>query len=132
MGLKEYFETKRGTGVLATADAEGVIDVALFARPHVLEEGVGFIMPDRRTHQNLGANPHAAYLFIEESAEEGKSYTGKRLTLKKKAEELDTERVRTLRRRTYDDDKRDRYLVLFDVLETRPLVGDAEAYAKEE
>ena len=129
MDWKEYFESKRGTGVLATSNAEGVVDTAIYARPHVTADGVGFIMPDRRTHQNLGENLRATYLFIEEPNEEGGGkYTGHRLYLKKTGEEKDTERVRSLRRRTYLDEKTDRYLVLFDIEEARPLVGDEGAF----
>ena len=126
MNWKEYFETHQGTGVLATADAKGAVNAAIYARPHVLAEGLGFIMPDRRTHQNLGENPQAAYLFTEVPEEDGRKYVGKRLYLRKTGEERDTERVRALRRRAYGDDKTDRYLVLFDVEDVRPLVGDDE------
>lgn len=133
MDWREYFETKRGTGVLATSNAEGVIDAAIYARPHVITDGVGFIMPDRRTHQNLGENPRATYLFIEEPSEEGGEeaggkYVGHRLYLKRTGEEKDTERLRSLRKRTYSDGKNDRYLVLFEIEEARPLVGDDGAY----
>jgi len=129
MNWREYFETTRGTGVLATADADGVVDVAIYARPHVLADGIGFIMPDRRTHQNLGENLRATYLFIEEPSEEGgEKFVGHRLHLKKTGEEKDTERLRSLRRRTYSDDTAERYLVLFDIEEARPLVGDEGAF----
>jgi hypothetical protein len=35
MGLIDYFEKTQGTGVLATADAQGKVDLALYARPLV-------------------------------------------------------------------------------------------------
>ncbi|HPI23199.1 MAG TPA: pyridoxamine 5'-phosphate oxidase family protein, partial [Spirochaetota bacterium] len=45
MDLKDYFETRQGTGVLATADAQGNVDAALYSRPHVMDDGtVAFIM----------------------------------------------------------------------------------------
>ena len=67
MELKDYFEDKKGIGVLATADSEGKVGAAIFARPHVLDDcSVAFIMRDRLTHHNLQSNPHAAYLFSEE------------------------------------------------------------------
>jgi hypothetical protein len=73
MELKEYFESTNGTGVLSTADSEGKVDAAVYARPHILDDGsAAFIMLDRLTHHNLQSNPHAAYLFIEE----GPGYRG--------------------------------------------------------
>ena len=52
MDLAEYFESTKGFGVLATANAEGEVDVAVYARPHVLdEETVAFIMADRMSHE---------------------------------------------------------------------------------
>jgi hypothetical protein len=125
MELKEYFESKKGVGVLATADGDGKVNLAVFARPHVLEgDAVGFIMPDRLTHRNLSSNPHAAYLFVEDE-EDGaaRTWQGKRLYLTKTAEEKDTERVSSLRRRTYGDERDGRFLVSFSVDDVLPLVG---------
>ncbi len=68
MDLAEYFENQKGTGVLATADDQGRVDVAVYARPHVIDrETIAFIMPDRLTHHNLQSNDHAAYLFMEQA-----------------------------------------------------------------
>jgi len=41
MKLKEYFEQAEGSGVLATADAHGKVNVAIYARPHFLDEHDG-------------------------------------------------------------------------------------------
>lgn len=35
MDLNNYFENTKGRGILATADADGKVDAAVFARPHV-------------------------------------------------------------------------------------------------
>ena len=124
MDLKDYFESHEGIGVLATADAEGKVNLAIFARPHVFEErSVGFIMPDRLTHQNLSSNPHAAYLFVEDDESGPRTWQGKRLHLTKTAEEQDTERLNSLRRRTYGDERDGRFLVSFTVDDELPLVG---------
>ena len=40
------------------------VNLAIFARPHVMEEIPWLIMPHRLTH-NLQSNPQAAYLFLE-------------------------------------------------------------------
>lgn len=98
MDLRGYFENTKGHGVLATADAAGRVNMAIFSRPHVFEDQtVAFIMPHHLTHSNLQSNLHAAYLFTEE----GPGYKGKRLYLTKLREEQDTEILRSLCRRTY-------------------------------
>jgi hypothetical protein len=87
MDLQEYFEKHKGSGILATADADGNVDLAVYARPHVNDdETLAFIMRDRLSHQNLQSNPRAAYIFLEE----GRSYRGKRLYLTRSSEETDT------------------------------------------
>ena len=126
MSLRAYFETAKGFGVLATSNAEGAVDVAVYARPHVVdEETVAFIMADRLSHKNLQSNPHAAYLFREGSA----GYVGKRLHLTKVKEETDSEKIQELRRRKTPiacepGEGEVRYLVTFRVDRVRPLVGD--------
>jgi hypothetical protein len=37
MNLKDYFENAKGLGVLATADADGKVNWAVYARPHFLD-----------------------------------------------------------------------------------------------
>jgi hypothetical protein len=124
--LKDYFEGSKGTGVLATSGEGGEVNAAVFARPHVLDDDeVGFIMPERLTYRNLSQNPHAAYLFLENRpAGSEPRWSGVRLSLRKVGEEKDTERVRTLRRRTYADDRDGHFLVRFVIERVRPLVGD--------
>jgi len=124
MDLKDYFASTKGTGVLATADAQGRVNAAIYARPHVLEnDEVAFIMPDRLTHANLQQNGHAAYLFIEV----GGRARGRRLSLTRTREEKDSDLLRSLRRRTYPKaDGEPRYLVFFKVEKILPLVGTAE------
>lgn len=125
MSLKEYFEKTEGTGVLATADADGRVDVALYARPHVIEDNtVAFIMRERLSHHNLRSNPQAAYLFIEK----GPDYKGKRIYLTMLREETNTDLIKQLVRKEHgmDNPKDDanRYLVFFQIDKERPLIGD--------
>ncbi len=123
MELKEYFERVKGLGVLSTADAQGRVDAAVYSRPHVLgPDTVAFIMPHRLTHQNLQANPHAAYLF----AEEGFSTRGRRLYLSKLREETDSELLAELRRGRHGQEDTERYLVIFKIDKVLPLVGPGE------
>ncbi|HNR88515.1 MAG TPA: pyridoxamine 5'-phosphate oxidase family protein [Spirochaetota bacterium] len=124
MDLKEYFETRQGTGVLATADAQGNVDAALYSRPHVMDDGtVAFIMNDRVSHRNLQSNPRAAYLFTESENRRD----GIRLYLVKSRETDDPAAIEPLRRHRSagGDDGKKLFLVVFTVERTRPLVDAA-------
>ena len=121
MDLKEYFDDTKGVGVLATADGEGKVDAAIYARPHFMEDGtLAVIMRDRLTHHNLQSNSHATFLFIED----GPGYKGKRLFMTKVREEEETELLYSLRRRHYPNDKEEaKFLVFFKLDKELPLVG---------
>ncbi len=126
MKLREYFEEAKGVGVLATADAAGKVNAAIYARPQFLDpdddQTLVFIMADRLSHANVQANPSAAYLFIEE----GPGYAGKRLSLTRLREETDPDSIQTLRRRCKPeacDEGETRFLVYFRVEGQRPLIG---------
>jgi hypothetical protein len=126
MDFKEYFKSVKGKGVLATANAAGNVDGAIYATPHIMDDDtVAFIMRNRLTHSNIQSNPHAAYIFIED----GPGYKGKRLFLTKVREEQDTELLFSLRRRDYGESEADRgplFLVFFKVDNVLPLVGAGE------
>jgi hypothetical protein len=124
MSLSEYFESTKGTGVLATADLEGRVDAAIYARPHFFDNGsCAFIMRDRLTHHNLKSNPHATFLFIES----GGGYRGKRLFLTKTHEEENSDRIPVLKRRSSlsgsDTATPLRFLVYFKIVKELPLIG---------
>jgi hypothetical protein len=121
MSLSEYFETTKGMGVLSTADSDGKVDAAIYARPHFMDDGtMAFIMRDRLTHHNLQSNPHATYLYKED----GSGYKGKRLFMSKLREERNTELLKSLRRRKVDyGNGEDRFLVFFKLDKELPLVG---------
>lgn len=124
MSLRDYFEGTEGIGVLGTADAQGNVDLAIYARPHFIDdESLALIMSDRTSHDNLAANPHAAYLFVED----GKGYKGKRLYLTRTHEETDPERIEAVRRqgrKRQDRGDAVKFLVHFKVENVRSLVGD--------
>ena len=124
MQLQEYFDNARGVGVLSTADSDGKVDSAIYARPHVMVDGtIAFIMRDRLTHHNLKQNPYATYLFIE--AERG--YKGLRLFLKKVREDQDSELIGKLTRRCLtpeeDEAKGPKFLVYFKIEKALNLIG---------
>ena len=126
MDLKEYFEKTLGMGILATADSEGNVDVALYSRPHVADDGtVMFIMADRLSHRNLQSNPKAAFLFREDVP----GYRGRRLYLEKTSEEKNSPLIDRLRSKKHGKEdeggQKDRFLVHFRVTGMRPLTGDA-------
>jgi predicted transcriptional regulator len=122
--LKVYFSNVKGHGVLATADAGGKVDVAVYAKPHFMDEQmIAFIMGDRLTRHNLQSNPHAAYLFMED----GGGFVGVRLFLTKTKEEKDSKLLYSIRRRKYEgDEKESKYLVFFQIDQVLPLIGDDE------
>lgn len=135
MNLIEYFDQHRGIGVLSTADTSGMVNSALYARPHFRDEQtLAFIMTDRHTHANLQTNPQASYLFVEE----GGGYRGCRLHLMMISQESDPEAIAALKRRPLPTpcmpEGATRFLVWFRVDRVRPLLGeqyeDAEEPAK--
>jgi hypothetical protein len=119
--LKEYFESTKGTGILATADSRGKVDAAIYSRPHFLEEEtLAFIMRDRLTHHNLQSNPHATFLFMED----GPGYKGKRLFLKKVREENNPELILKIKRRKdTEENEEPRFLMYFRLDKELPLIG---------
>jgi hypothetical protein len=127
MKLNEYMDYVSGKGVLATADAEGKVDAAIYSKPQILEDGtLVFIMRDHLTHHNIVSNPHATYLFIEE----GPHYKGIRLFLKKLREDTDPELIAGMTRRnlTPEQDKArgPKFLVYFALEKILPLIGSGE------
>lgn len=125
MKMGDYFTSVKGYGILATADGSGKVGIAIYSRPHVMEDGtIAFIMLERLTHNNLQSNPQAAYLFLEKGAR----YKGVRLYLTKLKEEKDSELLYKLRRVKYKGDENEvRYLVFFRIDKILPLVGTEES-----
>jgi hypothetical protein len=125
MKLNKYFEKANGRGVIAVADSQGKAAIAVYARPHFInEKAVAFIMADRLIHKNLELNPHAAYLFMESK----EKYVGKRLYLTKMKEEENSDLIDKIRRKgacPVDEGykKGRRYLVYFKIDKVLPLIG---------
>ncbi|MBN1830193.1 MAG: pyridoxamine 5'-phosphate oxidase family protein [Deltaproteobacteria bacterium] len=125
MNLAQYFEAAEGLGILATADAEGKPNAAIYAKPHVIdEETVALIMADRKSLANVRTNPCAYYLFKES----GDGFKGKRLVLKRVREEQDKTLIESMRRKpqassSFMRDGETRVLVYFNVVRIIPLIG---------
>ncbi len=129
MSLGEYFENVEGIGILSTADTEGNVDSAIYARPHVVDEHtVDFIMGDHLSHDNITSNPHAAYLFLEQGQGESPGgFNGLRLYLTRTGEETDQNKIDSVRRKDRNEQEyagKKKFLVHFKVDEARRLVGD--------
>jgi len=125
MSLTDYFLNTEGTGILATADSDGNVDLAMYAQPHMTDDDtIVLVMSGKLSHTNLQANPKAAYMFIEKN----KGYRGKRLYLQKIREENDAELVQSIRRRKRYGEEGEAVsgssAVYFKVNKIRPLVGD--------
>lgn len=123
MDLKNYFKNASGMGFLATANAKGEVDIAVYSRPTVMDDGtLACGMADRLTHANLSQNPHAVYAFHEGS------FRGKRLFLEKVREETEGTLLDGIRK---DADRMVgpgvgnlvKYVVYFRVTKELPLVG---------
>ncbi len=124
MQLREYFESKKGVGVMSTADLQGRVNAAIYARPHVMDDGtIAFIMRDRLTHRNVAQNPYASYLFIEKAV----GYKGARLSLKKVREDDDAELLKKMTRRSLTPEenaaKGPRFIVFFKIEKALKLIG---------
>lgn len=120
MEMKQYFEDLKGVGVLSTADDKGVVDIALYAKPFIIDEKtVALIMLKKLNYLNLQANPYAAYIFIDEK------FQGKRLYLKKIKEDNDQDKINLLLRHKYNDEetlKKDKALVYFELVKELPII----------
>ncbi|MBI5208598.1 MAG: pyridoxamine 5'-phosphate oxidase family protein [Elusimicrobia bacterium] len=119
MELSSYFDEAKGVGVLATVGKKGEVDVALYAKPRFYDEkNVVLVMADRLSHENLRANPRAAYLFLES----GGGYEGKRLILKKVREVVSAPGGRGCPAKPGNGAAKS-FQVKFKILKVRPLVG---------
>lgn len=128
MDLKTYFDKNQGFGVLATADDQGFVDLAVYAKPHIMDDNtIAFIMADRLTHHNLMTNDHATYLFREDVS----GYKGLRLFLTKLREEQDSKLLYSIRSRRYPSEKQEGktlFLVFFKIDKVLPLIGPGEEH----
>lgn len=126
MDLKKYFETTEGTGILATCDPEAEVDIAVYAKPVVVDpDTIALVMKERLSHRNLQKHLKACYMFIEN----GTTPKGVRLSLTMQRQEINRSLIEKLRQQQPcmfpQEDDSDKFLVLFKIDRIRPLVGDA-------
>ena len=120
MKLSEYFEQASGLSILSTADSAGVVNAAVYSKPH-------FIVADKLTHHNIQQNPSAAFLFKES----GEKYAGRRLYLTRTKEIQDPQLVGEMRRKKYAEasgkySNENKFVVYFKIEKVLPLIGDKE------
>ena len=112
---------RKDSGIIPGASVAS--NVAVYSRPHVLEDGtLAFGMADRLTHANLAENPHAVYAF-----DEGR-YRGVRLYLEKIREETTGPLLEEIRARAEEvvgpgTGSAVRFVAYFRVVQHLPLVG---------
>lgn len=129
MELHSYFESHQGLGVLSTADRQGRVNAAVYARPQFLPDGrLALIMRERLTYSNLRDNPHAVYLFLQQAP----GYQGVRLYLYKVGEDDNPQLLQQLTRRslTPEEDAAagPKHIVYFRLEQALQLIG-AEPWA---
>ena len=126
MKLSEYFENDPGYWRPGNDRCAGQVNQAIYGRP--LFPGMAttklarFIMWNRLSHDNVGHNPSASYLFIEQ----GEGYVGKRLSLFVIEEETDPEKIKAIRHRNIPtiSEEEGKYLVHFHIEGVRSLIGN--------
>jgi hypothetical protein len=112
-----------GRGVIATASKAGVVNMAVYAVPHVVnDETVAWGMTDGRTWNNVRENPNASYAYFSP----GEGYRGARLTLSLARTEDTGEMLAKIRERTGmvspGNPEAVKHVAYFKVVEVRPLV----------
>ena len=126
MNLENYFANVKGTGILATSNAEGNVDAAVYARPYVIDEKIiAFSMMEHQSYSNIKVNPKACFLFIEK----GEGFSGYRFYLQQKGEETNPDNIKMLKK-TYNiidiPAGEKRHLVYFKINRIRPLIDDSQ------
>ena len=124
MKLADYFAKAKGIGILGTADAEGKVDLAIYAKPVVIDENtIALVMLERLSHQNIRHNSNAAYMYIEDESEN----VGVRLYLTMVHEETNVSVVEKIIEEhpeiCPEPDEANKFLVHFKVERVRELVG---------
>ncbi|MDD2897662.1 MAG: pyridoxamine 5'-phosphate oxidase family protein [Desulfuromonadaceae bacterium] len=93
MTLSELFAVS-GLAVMSTAAADGSVNSAVYARPHVIDEStLVWGMTDKRTFRNVSENRHASFLFKTNNP----GFSGVRLTLELLRTEEEGELLSTIK-----------------------------------
>jgi hypothetical protein len=112
-----------GRGVIGTASKAGVVNMAVYGVPHVVDdETVAWGMTEGRTWNNVRENPNASYAYFAP----GEGFHGARLMLSLTRTEDSGKMLAKIRERTGmvspGNPQAVRHVAYFKVIETRPLV----------
>jgi hypothetical protein len=112
-----------GRGVIGTASKAGVVNMAVYGVPHVVDdETVAWGMTEGRTWNNVRENPNASYAYFAP----GEGFHGARLMLSLTRTEDSGKMLAKIRERTGTvspgNPQAVRHVAYFKVIETRPLV----------
>jgi len=112
-----------GRGVIGTASKAGVVNMAVYAVPHIVDaETVAWGMTDGRTWDNVRENPNASYAYFAP----GEGFRGARLTLTLAHTEDSGGMLEKIRERTASSSPGNplavKHVAYFKVVETRALV----------
>lgn len=115
--------TPGGRGVFGSASKAGVVNMAVYAVPHVADdETVVWGMTDGRTWNNIRENPNASYTYFAP----GDGFRGARLTLTLSRTEDSGTMLAKIRERTAaaspGNPQEVKHVAYFKVVETRSLV----------
>ena len=114
-----------GRGVIGTASKAGVVNMAVYAVPQIVDnETIAWGMTDGRTWNNVRENPNASYTYFAP----GEGFRGTRLTLTLSLSRTEDsgEMLAKIRERTAvtspGNPQEVKHVAYFKVVETRPLV----------
>jgi hypothetical protein len=113
-----------GRGVIATSDASGKVNIAVYAKPHIVDEKtVAWGMTEGRSWACVKENARAAYLYMNP----GPGYAGVRLSLFLKEFRESGDMLETIRKNTAEivspaAAEAVRHVAFFEVEEVRPLI----------
>ena len=96
MKLSDMFPAG-GRGVIAASDSSGNVNIAVYAKPHVVDDKtVVWGMTEGRTWASVKENPRAAYLYMNP----GPGYAGVRLKLSLKSSFESGDMLETIKKHT--------------------------------
>jgi hypothetical protein len=125
--VRELINDPKRVGVLATADRQGMPNVAVFGSPHMPDD-LTLVMglADTRTAQNLLETGHAVFMSVL-AGETALATQGARIYLKVRAMEKDGPNLDAVKAKIREKagDRaagRIQYAVFFDIEASRPLI----------
>jgi hypothetical protein len=124
--VKKCLQTEGRANILATADNSGKVNVAMFGSYQLMDDSSVMVMlSDNRSFQNLKENPHAACMVMLHG-KTGMATEGCRLYMKVRSIEDEGAKWNEVREkiRARIGNAADilKHLVLFDIVEARPIL----------